>query len=177
MLSSFLPPALHKLFLTIDEIPPLDVFYSPTHKGVIKRQRKKIKLDIVAITTPDNEPMDVVWKDSPMDPSENITRLSQFIGAYATTTIDKATKVQILPKENEQRILLLEEQLAEEKSNQQEKLQVAQLQQEFEQTRIQHQASLAERDVRIQAMTDKYKDNSQIDDCIKEALSLNSQLM
>jgi len=73
--------------------------------------------------------------------------------------------------------MLLEQQLAQEKSNQQVELQVAQLQQEFEHMQIQHQASLAERDARIQAMKDKYKDNPQIDEFIEEALSLNSQLM
>jgi len=81
-----------------------------------------------------------------MDPSKNLTKLSQCIGAFAMKTIEKATEVQMLPKEKEQIILLLEQQLAEEKSNQQAKLQVAQLQQEFEQVRIQHQASLAKRD-------------------------------
>ncbi len=34
--------------------------YSPTQKVVVKRQRKKIKLDAAAITTPDNEPMEIV---------------------------------------------------------------------------------------------------------------------
>ena len=48
-----------EIILTIEEIPPLDVFYSPTHKVVIKSQRKKRKLDVAAITTPDNEPMDI----------------------------------------------------------------------------------------------------------------------
>jgi len=89
--------------------------------------------------------MDIVWKDLPIDPSENLTKLSQFVGVYDTTTIDKATKVQMLLKEKEQRILLLEQQLAQEKSNQQAKLQVTQLQKELEQMRIQHQASLVEK--------------------------------
>ena len=65
-----------EIILRTEEIPPLDVFYSSTHKVVIKRQRKKKKLDVATITTPDNEPMDIVWKDSPMDPSENLTKLS-----------------------------------------------------------------------------------------------------
>jgi len=39
--------------------------------------------------------MDIVWKDSPMDPSENLTRLAQFAGAYAAVTIDKVTEVQM----------------------------------------------------------------------------------
>lgn len=43
--------------------------------------------------------------------------------------------------------------------------------------RIQHQENLAEKDTQIQAMTDKFKCNSQIDKFIKEALSLNSLLM
>ena len=68
-----------------------------------------------------------------MDPLENITRLSHFAGAYATTTIDNETKFQMLLKEKEQIIQLLEQQLAQEKSNQQAELQVAQLQQEFKQ--------------------------------------------
>lgn len=58
------------------------MFYSPTHKVFVKRKRKKRKLDDTAATTPDNELMDIVWKDSPIDPSGNLTRLSQFAGAY-----------------------------------------------------------------------------------------------
>ena len=53
--------------------------------------------------------MDIVWKDSPIDPSENLTRLSQFAGAYATTTIDKATKVKMLLKERKNKKKLLEQ--------------------------------------------------------------------
>lgn len=52
-----------------------------------------------------------------MDPSKSITKLSQFVGAYATKAIVKVTEVQMSLKENEQRILLLEQQLAQEKSN------------------------------------------------------------
>jgi len=96
-LRSFLPPTL-EIVLRIEEIPLLDVFYSPTHKVVVKRQGKKRKLDVVAVATPENDPMDIVWKDSNIDPSQNLTKLSQFAGAYATTTIDKAVKVQILFK-------------------------------------------------------------------------------
>lgn len=166
-----------EIVLRIEEITLLDVFYSPTHKVVVKRQIKKRKLDVVAVTTPENEPMDIVWKESPIDPSENPTKLSQFTGAYATKTMDKATKVQMLLKEKEQRIMLLEQQLAQEKSNQQAELQVAQLKREFKHMRIQHQAILVERDSRIQAMIDNFKDNPKIDEFINEALSLNSLLM
>jgi len=79
--------------LRIDGIPPLDIFYSPTHKVVVKRQRKKRKLDTMTIMNLENEPMDVVWKDTPVDPLENLTKLSQFTRDYATTTINKVTKV------------------------------------------------------------------------------------
>lgn len=43
----------------------------------------------MTVMTYENEPMEIVWKDLPMDPSENITKLSQYAGAYATTTIEK----------------------------------------------------------------------------------------
>jgi len=85
------------------------VSYSPTNKFFIKRKTKKRKLDVVAVTTPDNEPMDIIWRYSSMDPYENLTRLLQFTRAYAMTTIDKATKVKMLLKEKEQKILFLEE--------------------------------------------------------------------
>ena len=49
-----------EIVLRIEEIPPLDVFYSQTHKVVIKRQRKKRKLDVTVATTPKNESMDIV---------------------------------------------------------------------------------------------------------------------
>lgn len=64
-------------------------------------------MDAVTVTTSENELMDIVWKDLPMDPFENITKSSQYAGAYATTTIDKATKVQMMLKEQEQIIMLL----------------------------------------------------------------------
>ena len=56
--------------------------------------------------------MDIFWKDSPMDPSKNLTKFSQYTGTYATTTIDKVIEVKMLLKEKEQRIMLLEQQLA-----------------------------------------------------------------
>lgn len=53
--------------------------------------------------------MVIVWKDSPMNPSKNFTKLLQFIGAYAATTIDKETQVQMLLKEKKQRIVFLKQ--------------------------------------------------------------------
>lgn len=86
----------------------MDVFYSPKHKAMVKMQRKKRKLDSIAATTPENELMDVLWKDSLVDPSTNLTRLSKFAGAYATITIDKETKFQMLLREKEKKITSLE---------------------------------------------------------------------
>jgi len=57
----------------------------------VRRQRKKIKLDVVL--APKDEPLDVLWKDPTIDPLENLTRLSQIVGAYASATIDKEIEV------------------------------------------------------------------------------------
>lgn len=59
--------------------------------------------------------MEVVWKDTPIDPSENVTSLSQFAGAYATTIIDKVTEVIILIKDKYEIIQQLEQQLEHER--------------------------------------------------------------
>jgi len=93
----------------------------------VKRQRKKRKLDSIAVTTPENELMDVLWKDSPTDPSASLSRLSQFAGAYAIVTIDKALEVQIFLRKKENKITSLEQQLQQVKSDQQVKIQLAKL--------------------------------------------------
>ena len=106
--------------MNIEEIPPLDVFYSPKHRDVVKRQRKKRKIDQTSSTIPQSEFMNVLWKDSEVNPSEDLTKLSQFAGAYTTATINKATEVNQLFKEKDKRINQLEEQAAieEQKINQ-----------------------------------------------------------
>lgn len=134
------------IVLRIEEIPPLDVFYSPQHKAIFKRQRKKRKLESTIATTPDNKPMDVLWKDSLIDPSSNLTRLSQFTSAYVTKTIDKATDVQLLLKEKEDKILSLEHQLQQAKTSQQAEIQLAKLQRELQQMKIEHQGSLGDKE-------------------------------
>ena len=53
--------------------------------------------------------MNVVWKDSEVNPSEDLTKLSQYAGAYTTTTIDKASEVNQMIKEKDQIIALLDE--------------------------------------------------------------------
>ena len=55
-----------------------------------KRKRRRIE------TPPGNEIMEVVWKETPSNPIENLTRLSQFAGAYTTAIMDKAAEVSIL---------------------------------------------------------------------------------
>jgi len=107
-----------EIVLRIEEIPPLDVFYSPQHETIVKRQRKERKLESTTATTLNNEPMNVLWKDSSTDPFTNLTRISQFTSAYATTTIDKATEVQLFLKEKEDKVLSLKQQLKQAKTNQ-----------------------------------------------------------
>ena len=74
--------------MKIEEIPPLDVFYNPNNKSVVKI-RKRRRID-ESVTSLDNESVDVVWKDSFSNPTKHLTKLSKFVGAYATSTIDKA---------------------------------------------------------------------------------------
>lgn len=105
---------LGELTLNIEEIPPLDVFYSPKHTVVVKRQRKKRKIDQTSSTTPQSKLMNVIWKDLEVNPSKDLIKLSQFVGTYTTARNGKATRVNQLIKEKDQKINHLEEQLAAE---------------------------------------------------------------
>ena len=49
--------------------------------------------------------MEVVWKDNPSNPIENMTRLSKFSGAYTIATMDKAAKVSILVQEKDDKLM------------------------------------------------------------------------
>jgi len=69
--------ATSKIVLKVTEMPPLDAFYIPLHKVSFRRQRKRRRIDTPEFP-PRNEPMDIVWKDIPFNPAENLTRLSQF---------------------------------------------------------------------------------------------------
>jgi len=81
------PPKIHKdleiipenhsneIVLHVAEIPPLDVFYSPKHRVVVKRQRKERKIDHSPLLTPQMEMMNVVWREE-VNPSEDLTNLS-----------------------------------------------------------------------------------------------------
>ena len=77
---------IDEIVLKVTDIPPLDVFYNPLHKVVVRKQRKMIRIE----TPPGNEVMEVVWKYTPSNPIENLTRLSQFVGGYTTTAMDMA---------------------------------------------------------------------------------------
>ena len=115
------PPMIHKdieiipentsdeIVLYIEEIPPLDVFYNPKHRAVIKRQRKKRKIDHSPLLTSQMEMMNVVWREE-VNPSEDLTKHSQYVGAYTVATMDKASEVSNLVKEKHQAINLLEAQ-------------------------------------------------------------------
>jgi len=120
--------------------------------------------------------MDVLWKDSPVDPSANLTRLSLFACPYAIATIDKATEVQMLLREKGNKITLLKQPLQQVKTNQKARIQLAKLQQEFEKMQIKNRISLAEKEAQLQAITDLHKDDPKIDQFITESLALNSQL-
>ena len=62
-----------------------------------------------------DESVDVLWKDSLEDPTKHLTKLSQYAGAYATTTVDKATQVKNLLRQRDYRIQELEHLLDAEK--------------------------------------------------------------
>ena len=101
-----------QVILQIEEIPPLDVFYSPKHKAVVKRQRKRKRTDQPSLFPELTVTGNVIWKEE-FDPSEDLTKLSQFAGAYSAATIDKASEVSLLLKTRDQDILLLQTQLSE----------------------------------------------------------------
>ena len=86
-----------EIVLNIKDIPPLDVFYSPQYKAVVRKQRKKRKLES-SIST-EAEQLDVLWKDPTTDPTDNLAKLSQITRAYASATIDKASEVKLLLNE------------------------------------------------------------------------------
>ena len=132
-----------ELLLNVEEIPPLDIFYSPQHKAVVRRQRKKRKLENTL--SQDAEQLDVLWKNPTSNPTENLTKLSQIAGAYASTTIDKDSEVQQLLKEQENHIQMLQQQLQQANANTEASRQLEKLQEDFQQMQIGYQKSLEEK--------------------------------
>ena len=49
----------------------------------------------------DAKQLDVLWKDPTTDPTENLTKLSQITGSYASANIDKSSEVRLLLTEKE----------------------------------------------------------------------------
>lgn len=91
--------------LNVEENCPLDIFYNSQHTMVVKRGRKKIKLEKSQSSIPIKiYSFEVLWNGSSTTPSEELGKLTQFTGAYASTTIDKATKFQELLKEKEETV-------------------------------------------------------------------------
>lgn len=62
--------------------------------------------------TPQMEMMNVVRREE-INPSEDLTKLSQYVRAYIMTTIDKVSKVNHLLQEKYQVIIQIEAQLVE----------------------------------------------------------------
>lgn len=48
--------------------------------------------------------VDILWKDSLVDRTKHLTKLSQYAKAYATSTVDKASEVRMFLKQKEDRI-------------------------------------------------------------------------
>ena len=98
--------------MQIEEIPPLDVFYSPKHRATVKRQRKRRRTDQPSLFPEQTVIGNVLWKEE-FYPSDDLTKLSQYVGAYSAVTIDKASEVSNLIKEKDQEIFSLQSQLSE----------------------------------------------------------------
>lgn len=101
-----------QIILQVEDIPPLDVFYSPKHRAVVKRQRKRRRIDQPSLFPEQTVTTNVVWKEE-FDPSDDLTKLSQYTGAYSVATMDKASEVSNLLKEKDQEITSLQAQLSE----------------------------------------------------------------
>ena len=59
---------IEQIVLNMEEIPSLDVFYSPSHKIVVKR-RKRRRID-GSISNLMDESVDVLWKYPLANPTE-----------------------------------------------------------------------------------------------------------
>lgn len=103
-----------QIILQVEDIPPLDVFYSPRHRAVVKRSRKRRRTNQPSIFPEQTVTGNVVWKEE-LDPSDDLTKLSQYAGAYSAATIDKASEVSLVLKTKDQEIFALQAELAETK--------------------------------------------------------------
>lgn len=97
----------NEIVLCVEEIPPLDVFYNAKHSVIVKRQRKKRNLDQSSLLPTQMEKNNVVSREE-LNPFEDITKLSEYTGAYSVATMDKVSNVNNFLKEKDQTIVLLE---------------------------------------------------------------------
>ena len=164
-----------ELPLSVEEIPPLDIFYSPQHKAVVRRQRKKRKLENTL--SQDAGQLDILWKDPASNPTENLTKLSQIARAYVSVTIEKASEVQKLLKEREDQIKVLQLQLQQANANNEVCKQLEKLQEDFQQMQISYQRSLDEKGKKLQDVQEMHRDDLKITEFILESIALNQQLL
>ena len=139
-----------QIVLQIEDIPSLDIFYSPSYKAMVKRNKRR-RIDETT-PKPTDESVDVLWKDSSDDPTEHLTKLSQYAGAYATATVDKATEVRILLKQKEAKVQELEQLLNEEKAKsiEQIKISTTQFHEDIENLKLKSQIELNEKQAHLE---------------------------
>jgi len=70
---------------------------------MVKRQRKRRRLDQSSLLPDQTKLANVVWKEE-LNPSDDLTKLSQYAKAYSVVTMDKASEVSSLLKEKYQMI-------------------------------------------------------------------------
>ena len=110
-----------------------------------------------------------MWKDPLTDPTEHLTKLSQYAGEYATSTVDKSTELKMLLKKKEDRIQELERLLYEEKSNcsEQMKSNMAQFQKDFYSIKLQHQTEITEKQAQLLVAMTRLQIQPQLEKFIK----------
>ena len=94
---------------------------------------------------------------TPSNPIENLTRLSQFAGAYTTTMMDKVAEVSILVQEKYDKIMQLQQQLDEERSslNQKVEQQLLKFKQDMEMLKISHENDLSRKNTLIKELREE----------------------
>ena len=78
----------------------------------MKRQKKRRRTDQPSLFPEQKVTGNVLWKEE-FDPSDDLTKLSQYVGAYSAATIDKASELSSLLKTKDQDIFSLQAQLSE----------------------------------------------------------------
>ena len=126
---------------------------------------------------PEAKQLDVLWRDPTTNPTKNLIKLSQITGAYASATIDKASKVQQLLKAREEQIQVLQQQLQQASANREAKEKLEKIQQDFRQMQLGYQNNLAEKENQLQTMLKLHRDDPKITEFVSESLALNDQLL